>query len=129
MGGGKSVTNSNDRLDRIENDLETVKDILIAVARRAEATDERMERLAQRTDERINRLAEQQERTQTQLDQLSGKVDQLSKNVDIAFQTITLLSNNTDRTLASINASIQRQDRILDYLLRDRNGNGDGPQP
>jgi len=53
------------------------------------------------------------ERTQTQLDQLSGKVDQLSENVDIAFQTITLLSNNTDRTLASINASIQRQDRIL----------------
>jgi len=48
MGGGKSVTNSNDRLDRIENDLETVKDILIAVARRAEATDERMERLAQK---------------------------------------------------------------------------------
>jgi len=83
--------------------------------------------LAKRTDERINRLAEQQERTQTHQDQLSGKVDQLSENVDIAFQTITLLSNNTDRTLASINASIQRQD--MDYLLRDRNGNGDGSQP
>jgi len=41
------VTNGRDRLDRIENDLETVKDILIAVARRAESTDERLERLAQ----------------------------------------------------------------------------------
>lgn len=72
------MTNGKDRLDRIENDLETVKDILIAVARRAESTDERLERLAQRTDERINRLAEQQERTQQNL-------DQLSEDVDIAF--------------------------------------------
>jgi len=48
------VTNGRtDRLDRIENDLETVKDILIAVARRAESTDERLERLAQRTDEEL----------------------------------------------------------------------------
>jgi len=54
--GGEICDNSNDQLDRIENDLKTVKDILIAVARRAEATDERMEQLAQRTDE-INRLA------------------------------------------------------------------------
>lgn len=116
------MTNSNDRLDQIENDLETVKDILIAVARRAEATDSR-----------LDRLVESQVSTQQQLDQLSGKVDQLSgsveqltEDVDIAFQTITALSNNTDRTLASINASIQRQDQILDYLIRR---NGDQPQP
>ncbi len=35
------MTNGSDRLDRIENDLETVKDILLTVARRAEATDGR----------------------------------------------------------------------------------------
>jgi len=49
----RRVTNGKDRLDRIENDLETVKDILIAVARRAESTDERLERLAQRMSELI----------------------------------------------------------------------------
>ena len=103
---------SNDRLDRIENDFETVKDILIAVARRAEATDERIDRLALRQD-----------RTQQQLDQLSDNVAQLTEDVEIAFQTITALSNNTDVTLTAINAHIERQDRILDYLMRrDRGG-------
>lgn len=124
------MTNTDARLDRIENDLETVKEILMAVARRAEATDSRLERLANADvkrwsaiDSRLDRLTQNQERTQEQLDQLRS-------DVDIAFDTITALSNNTDRTLASINASIQRQDRILDYLMRrDGSGNGDQPQP
>lgn len=100
---------SSDRIDQFEDDLETVKQIMLTLARRAEATDAR-----------IDRLAERQDRTQAQL-------DQLGIDVDIAFQTITALSDNTDRTLASINASIQRQDRILDYLIR-RDGD-DQPQP
>lgn len=124
------MTNTDARLDRIENDLETVKEILMAVARRAEATDSRLERLANADvkrwsaiDSRLDRLTQNQERTQEQLDQLRS-------DVDIAFDRITALSNNTDRTLASINASIQRQDRILDYLMRrDGSGNGDQPQP
>ncbi len=108
------MTNSNgDRND----DLENVKQILFTVARQYEASERRMSA----TDARIDRLVERQDRTQEQL-------DQLSEDVDIAFQTITALSSNTDRTLASINASIQRQDRILDYLLRERNG-GDQTQP
>ncbi len=41
------MTDNNDRLDGPSNDLETVKEILIAVARRAEATDSRLDRLAQ----------------------------------------------------------------------------------
>jgi len=39
------MTNNSNRLDRIEDDLETVKEILVAVARRAESTDE-LDRLA-----------------------------------------------------------------------------------
>ena len=121
------MTNSNgDRND----DLENVKQILFTVARQYEASERRMSA----TDSRIDRLVENQDRTQQQLDQLggkvdqlSGKVDQLTEDVDIAFQTITALSDNTDRTLASINASIQRQDKILDYLLRL--SNGDQTQP
>lgn len=126
------MTNGNGNRD---NELELIRQLLIATAKRAESTDERLERLALLTDERINRLVESQEHTQQQLDQLSGsvgqlsgKVDQLTEDVDIAFQTISALSDNTDRTLASINASIQRQDRILDYLMRrERNGNGSEP--
>lgn len=119
------MTNSNSNGNR-DDELELIRQLLIATASRTEVTDAR-----------LNRLVESQERTQRQLDQLSGtvdqisgKVDQLSEDVEIAFQTITALSDNTDRTLASINASIQRQDRILDYLMRrDRNGDGDQPQP
>jgi len=65
------MTNNSNRLDRIEDDLET-KEILVAVARRAESTDERLDRLAQG-----------QERTQVQLDQLSGSVNQLNEDVEI----------------------------------------------
>jgi len=63
------MINNSNRLDRIEDDLETVKEILVAVARRAESTDERLDRLPK------------EERTQVQLDQLSGSVNQL-KDVD-----------------------------------------------
>ena len=75
------MTNDNDRIDRIDDDLETVKTILVAVARRAEATSER-----------LDQLIESQGRTQQQLDQLSVKVDALKEDVDFAFQTISLMA-------------------------------------
>lgn len=105
------MTNSNGNRDA---EMELIRQLLISTASRGEATDAR-----------LLRLVESQERTQRQLDQLSGKVDQLTEkvdqlteDVDIAFQTITALSDNTDRAVASINASLERQDRILDYLMR-----------
>ena len=98
-------SSKEDRLDRVEANLQTATDILVAVARRAELTDGRLDRLSQ-----------SQDRMQTQL-------DQLREDVDIAFETVMALSNNTDSTLAAINAALERQDRVLDYLLRrDRNG-------
>jgi chromosome segregation ATPase len=101
------MTNSSngDRLGRVEANLEAATDILVAVARRAESTDARLDRVSQ-----------SQDRMQSQL-------DQLREDVEIAFETIKALSNNTDSTLASINAALERQDRVLDYLVRrDRNG-------
>ena len=134
------MTNSNHRLDRVENDLETVKEILMTVARRYEvaeqrmdATDRRIERLAQRTDERIERLAQKQERTQEQLDQL--RVD-----IDITLQTIEAIAENTDREMAQFRSAMlgfqsamlglqTENQRIWEYLIqRDTNGNGDQPQ-
>ncbi len=72
------MTNDNDRID---DDLETVKTILVAVARHAEATSEW-----------LYQLIESQGRTQQQLDQLSVKVDALREDVDFAFQTISLMA-------------------------------------
>lgn len=126
------MTNGND-------DLETVKTILVAVARRAEATDER-----------LDQLIESQGRTQKQLDQLSVnvdalgvKVDSLREDVDIAFQTIGLMAENGDRDRAELReeAAQDRAEfrerteqnraefqaevlRIWEYLMgQQRNGN------
>lgn len=132
---------SNDRLDQIEDDWETVKEILFTVARRyetaadrmdatderierlAQGTDERLERLGQKTDERIERLGQKQERTQQQL-------DQLREDVDIAFQTISLMAEKADREMVEFRSAIlglqTENHRIWEYLMhRDQNSNGD----
>ena len=45
-----TASNSGDRLDRIETNLQTVTDILVTVARRAESTDERLDWVSQAQD-------------------------------------------------------------------------------
>lgn len=122
------TNSSNDRLDQIEGDFETIKEVLFTVARRYEAaadrmvtTDERIERLGQRTDERLERLAQRQERTQEQL-------DELREDVNIAFQTVRLMAENADKDRALIVGLQTENRRIWEYLMRrDRNGNGDQP--
>ena len=124
-----TMTNSNGNRDE---ELELIRQLLIATANRSSATDSRLDRLVEsqdRTQGQLDQLAVKQDRTQEQLDQLGEKVDRISEDVEIAFQTITALSNNTDSAIASINATLERQDRILDYLMRgDRNGSGESPQ-
>lgn len=122
---------NSDRLDRIEADLETVKDILLSTARRSETADERISALSVKTEARIDRLAEKQDRTQEQL-------EQLREDVDIAFQTIKLLSENTDRSMVesqqemrefrTIMTQLQMENRqIWEYLMRQyQSGNGSG---
>lgn len=125
------MTYNSDRLDRIEANLETVKDILLSTARRSETADERISALSVKTDARIDRLAAKQDRTQEQL-------EQLREDVDIAFQTIKLLSENTDRRIVesqqemhefrTIMTRLQMENRqIWEYLMRQyQSGNGDG---
>lgn len=99
------INGNNSRLDRIESDLETVTSIVVTLARHAEETEER-----------IDRLVESQDRTQRQLDQLSVTTDAAIQRID---QTLSSLA----ATQLSISAALERQDRILDYLMRrDRNG-------
>ena len=98
------MTNSSDRIDRVENDLENVKEILFTVARRYEASEKRMEA----TDERLLRLAEQQERIFT-----DAEADRQVMFVMLE-QMVTLQQENK---------------QILEYLFgQQRNGNGGEPQ-
>lgn len=138
----------SDRLDRIETDLETIKDILLATARRAEAadartakTDERLSEQAQTMDERLvaftkaadergikldqrlDRLTQKQEESQRQ-------IDALREDVDIAFQTISLMAENNRTDMAEFRAEMREMRsetrQIWEYLLR-RSQNGGSP--
>lgn len=75
--------------DRSSSDLETIKEILLATARRAKATDAR-----------LDRLSENQTHAQEQLNQQRESLDRLREDVDIAFETINSVSENTDRSIA-----------------------------
>ena len=111
-----------DRLDRIETDLEKIKEILFTTARRAEFTDNRIEEQNRIADERGRKIDER-------LDRLSENLNQLREDVDIAFKTISLLSENTDRSMTEFRAEM-RDSRaetraIWEYLMR-KSQNGDG---
>ena len=137
-----------DRLDRIETDLETIKEILLATARRAEAadartakTDERLSEQSQTMDERLvaftkaadergikldqrlDRLTQKQEESQRQ-------IDALREDVDIAFQTISLMAENNRTEMAEFRAEMREMRletrQIWEYLLR-RSQNGGSP--
>jgi septation ring formation regulator EzrA len=104
-GGEKSVTNSNDRLDRIEALLESASRRIDSNARAVQANSES-----------INVVAEAAGRTLRAVDELREIVEEDKVNFREFVTT-------TRTTLDSINASLEQQGRILDYLLR-RNGEG-----
>ncbi|OYE00358.1 6-aminohexanoate hydrolase [Nostoc sp. 'Peltigera membranacea cyanobiont' 232] len=141
------MTNSQ-RLDHVEDELETVKQLLVSTARYAESANRRLDELTLKQD-----------RTQSQLDQIGGKVDQLSDKVD-SFVThtqrlFTRAGSEVEETKArterlealmlkldrnfeeqksqfqefqiTTGAALERIDRILDYLLRQQGGNQNPP--
>ncbi|MBD2255601.1 hypothetical protein [Nostoc parmelioides] len=126
------------RLDHVEDELETVKQLLVSTARYAESSDRK-----------IDRLAERQDLTQRQLDSLavtvqtmSEKVDSLTTKIDNFVETTTDFVETTkarnavldgvvlrldesqarlEASHASTNAAVDRLERILEQLIR-RNG-------
>jgi chromosome segregation ATPase len=127
------------RVGQLEDDFETVKQLLISAARHAESANEGLDRLTERQDQ-----------TQRQLDQLAIKVDTLT-DAQTSFITevqrvfgglgervsrlegiaerlegvIQYLDRNYQTQQAELqefrrttNASLERMDRILDYLLK-----------
>jgi chlorite dismutase len=58
--------------------------------------------------EEQNRIADERGRKiDERLDRLGENLDQLREDVDIAFQTISLLSENTDRSMAQFRAEMR----------------------
>ena len=146
------MTRSPDqRLDRIEDEFETVKQLLASAAHYAESANAK-----------IDRLSDRQDRTQTQLDLLSSKVDDLttiqsqteSRLDEFIFQVQRLLTQNAERLIRvegqadrlealllrldrnyeaqqsqflefqrTTGAALERIDRVVDYLMRQQGNN------
>jgi chromosome segregation ATPase len=130
------MTRSPDqRLDRIEDEFETVKQLLASAARYAESANEGLDRLTERQDRtqvqldqlgsKVDRLTTAQSQTQNQLDQLTSKVDELtvaqaqsqSRLDEFVFQAQRLFTQNAERLIRlegqteRLEALVQRLDR------------------
>ncbi len=162
------------RLNNVEDDLESVKKLLASAARYAESANQKLDRLSDRVDSlttaqnrtqaqldqlgfRVDQLVASQAQTQTQLDQLTQKVDQLAERVDsfvyhaqrlftalgerlvpVEGQTerfepvIRMLARNYEAQQSQLQefqvttrASLDRIDRVLDYLVKQSGGSVD----
>ncbi|MEH2279265.1 MAG: 6-aminohexanoate hydrolase [Nostoc sp.] len=144
------MTNAQ-RLDYVEDELETVKRLLVSTASYAESANRRLDELTIKQDRTQSHL----DQLGARVDQVGGKVDQLSDQVD-SFITHTqrlftkrgaeieetkarterleALMLKLDRNFEeqksqfqefqlTTGAALERIDRVLDYLLRQQGGN------
>ena len=157
------------RLNRLEDEFSTVKELLISAARYASSANEGLEQLTVKVDRltesqgtiqtqlnqlsesqgttqtQLNQLSESQETTQTQLNQLSERVDAFVFNAQRLFsqtgERMIIVEGQTERLVGVVqmlqrnysaqqsqlqefqlttNAALERIDRILDYLLKQK---------
>ncbi|MDZ7956673.1 MAG: 6-aminohexanoate hydrolase, partial [Aulosira sp. DedQUE10] len=74
------------RLDRVDNDLAVVRQLLTSAATYAESANRRLDELTLKQDRtqshidqiggRVDQLTAKQDRTQSHIDQIGGRVDQ-----------------------------------------------------
>ncbi len=134
------------RLDRVETEFATIRQLLISAATYAESANRRIDELGtkqDRTQIMLDELGTKQDRTQTQLDQLSSRVDEFIFHTQCLFnkagseieetkartERLEALMLKLDRNYEeqksqfqeyqlTTNAALERIDRVLDYLLR-----------
>ncbi len=121
------MTSGSGRVNRVEQILEAVAQRTNTIAQQQQINTRAIELLGQRVDsnakgiqantESINAVAEAAGRTLRAVEVLQETVEEDRVNFREFMTT-------TQTILDSINASIQRQDRILDYLMREQNGKG-----
>lgn len=133
-----------ERLEFVENDLETVKQTLVLVASLVESNRESIDELTDRLDQltvrvdrlavsqentqaTVDRLVESQQTTQVEISQLTGTVNQLA---ELVIQSIE--SANADRAVMremqlEVRGIQTENRRILDHLFGSEDepgGNG-----
>lgn len=121
------MTRSPDqRLDRLEDEFETVKQLLASAARYAESANEGLDRLTERQDRtqvqldrlavRVDNLTVAQERTQTQLDQLTVRADNLTAAQTQTQTQLNRLSSHMDEFIFQAQRLFTQQGERLNRI-------------
>ncbi len=107
------------RLNRLEDEFETVKELLMSAARYAESANSGLDLLT----ERVDHLFDGQERTQAQLDQLTSRVDHLfdgqertQAQLDQLTSRVDHLFDGQERTQAQLDQLTEKVDRLSDRV-------------
>jgi DNA repair exonuclease SbcCD ATPase subunit len=124
------------RLDRVETEFATIRQLLISAATYAESANRRIDELGTKQDRTqimldelgakqdrsqimLDELGAKQDRTQTQLDQLGMRIDQLSSRVDEFIFHTQRLFNKAGGEIEETKARTERLEAIM--LKLDRN--------
>ncbi|MEH1998001.1 MAG: 6-aminohexanoate hydrolase [Nostoc sp.] len=122
------MTNAQ-RLDHVEDELETVKQLLVSTASYAESANRRLDQLSikqDRTQSHLDELSIKQDRTQSHLDQLGVRVDQMGGKVDQFSDKVDSFITQTQRLFTKTGSEIEetkaRTERLEALMLKlDRN--------
>ena len=110
------------RLDRVETEFATIRQLLISAATYAESANRRIDDLGikqDRTQIMLDELGIKQDCTQSQLDQLGMRVDQLSSRVDEFIFHTQRLFNKAGGEIEETKARTERLEALM--LKLDRN--------
>ncbi|QLE58217.1 hypothetical protein [Nostoc sp. TCL26-01] len=91
------------RLDDVEDELETVKQVLLSTARYAESANQR-----------IDRLIERQDSTQKQLDSLAVTVQVMGERVDAFISKTDAFISKTDAFISKTDAFVSKTDDFIE---------------
>ncbi|BBD65272.1 hypothetical protein NIES4072_10600 [Nostoc commune NIES-4072] len=118
------MTNAQ-RLDHVEDELETVKRLLVSTASYAESAGRRLDELTikqDRTQSHLDELTIKQDRTQSHLDQLGARIDQVGVKVDQVSDRVDSFITHTQRLFTKAGSEIEetkaRTERLEALMLK-----------
>ncbi len=127
---------TNERLDQIEDELETTKQLLVSVASVVESNRDSISDLTDQIDRLTNlvdRLAVRHESTQLTVERLAVTVERLTLRLDRLAESQQTTQASVDQLARLMmqfaqNAEADRAEirRVWDYLNQQSNGGGEG---
>jgi methyl-accepting chemotaxis protein len=116
---------TTNRLERIETDLETVKELLVSTARYAESANSTLDRLSQRMDDHAVESQRLERQLTQRMDGLAQRMDELAQQQaqtaarldEFIYQSQRLLTQNAERMIQH-EGRLERLDGVMAMLSR-----------